>query len=158
LLYLGEKTGQFLSSDMRGRAEVVQRLFWQMGGHGRMAGQNHHFNPYAPEQFAYAIDRYMKETNRLYGVLDKRLWDRPYMGGNDYSIADMATYTWVLPERQKLNIEDFPHLKRWKEAIAGRPATIRAYEKGRAVNTVPVVTKESASILFGQTAKMGAEP
>lgn len=153
LLYLAEKTGQFLPPDLRGRAEVLQWLFWQMGGLGPMAGQNHHFSHYAPEKFDYAIDRYVKETNRLYGVLDRRLSDRRYIAGDDYSIADMATYPWVLPERQRQNIDDFPNLKRWKADIAARPATVRAYDKGRAVNTVPVVTKESTSVLFGQTAR-----
>ena len=153
LLYLAEKTGLFIPHDLRGRVEVLQWLFWQMGGLGPMAGQNHHFKHYAPEKMSYSIDRYMNETNRLYGVLDRRLLDRRYMAGDAYSIADMATYPWVLPERQGQNIDDFPHLKRWKTDIAARQATIRAYEKGRAINTVPVVSKDSAAILFGQTAR-----
>jgi len=153
LLYLAEKTGEFMATDLRGRVEVLQWLFWQMGGLGPMAGQNHHFRHYAPEQIPYATDRYVKETNRLYGVINRRLMDRQFLAGNDYSIADIASYPWVQPERQGQDIDHFPHLKRWKAEIAARPATVRAYEKGRAVNTAPTVTKESAKILFGQTAK-----
>ncbi len=92
LLYLAEKTGKFIPSDVRGRAEVLQWLFWQVGGLGPMAGQNGHFNVYAPEKVPYAIDRYTRETTRLYGVLNKRLADRRFVAGEDYSIADMASY------------------------------------------------------------------
>jgi GST-like protein len=152
LLYLAEKTGKFLSSDLRDRVEVLQWLFWQMGGLGPMAGQNHHFSHYAPEKLDYPTKRYIQETNRLYGVLDRRLADRRFMAGDAYTIADMASYPWVLPERQKQHIDDFPNLKRWKAEIAARPATIRAYEKGKAINTAPVVSEESAKVLFGQTA------
>lgn len=153
LFYLAEKTGKFMVTDLRGRIELLQWLFWQMGGLGPMAGQNHHFMHYAPEKIPYATDRYVKETNRLYGVADRRLTDRRYLAGDDYSIADMASYPWVQPERQGQNIDEFPSLKRWKAEIAARPGTIRAYEKGKAVNTTPTVTKESANILFGQTAR-----
>jgi len=156
LLYLAEKTGQFIASDLRGRVEVLQWLFWQMGNLGPMAGQNHHFVHYAPEKFPYATDRYLNETNRLYAVLDRRLADRRYLAGDAYTIADMASYPWVLPERQSQNIDDFPNVKRWKAEIAARPATIRAYEKGRAVNTTAVVTKQSMKVLFGQTAGTAA--
>lgn len=153
LLYLAEKTGKLIPSDIRGRAEVTQWLFWQMGGLGPMAGQNHHFSNYAPEKLPYAIDRYVKETNRLYGVLNKRLADRPYVAG-DYSIADIAAYPWIVPyERQGQKLEDFPHLKRWFEAIRERPATVRAYAKAQEINTQPtVMTEESRRVLFGQTA------
>src|SRR4029077_3393069 len=143
LLYLGAKTCTFLPSDLRGRVEVLQWLFWQMGNLGPMAGQNHHFSHYAPEKIHYATDRYVKETNRLYGVANRRLADRRYLAGDDYSIADIASYPWVQPERQGQDIEAFPHVKRWKADIAARPATVRAYEKGKAVNTAPTVTKES---------------
>ena len=95
LLYLAEKTGKFLANDLATRTETLQWLFWQMGGLGPMAGQNHHFSGYAPEKIPYAITRYVKETNRLYGVLDRRLADRRYLAG-DYSIADMASYPWML--------------------------------------------------------------
>jgi len=113
LQYLAEKTGKFLPLDARGRAEVSQWLFWQMGGLGPMAGQNHHFANYAPEKIPYAIDRYVRETARLYGVLDKRLADRPFVAGEHYSIADMASYPWIVPhERQLQDLNDFPNLKR----------------------------------------------
>ncbi|BAY09972.1 glutathione binding-like protein [Calothrix sp. NIES-2098] len=130
LLYLAEKTGKLIPQDVR--VEVLQWLFWQMGGLGPMAGQNHHFGEYAPEKIDYAINRYVKETGRLYTVLDKRLADREFVAGV-YSIADIAAYPWiVLYERQNQNLEDFPNLKRWFETIKARPATIRAYEKAEA--------------------------
>jgi len=153
LLYLAEKTGKLLPADLRGRVAATEWLFWQMGGLGPMAGQNHHFSGYAPEKIPYAIERYTKETNRLYGVLNKRLADRPFVAG-DYSIADIASYPWIVPyERQGQKLEDFPHLKRWFEAIRERPATVRAYEKAQTINTQPtVMTEESRRILFGQTA------
>ena len=152
LLYLAEKTGKFLSHDPRQRVDTLQWLFWQMGGLGPMAGQNHHFAVYAPEKLPYAITRYVNETNRLYGVLNKKLADRPFIAG-DYSIADMACYPWIVPyERQGQNIDDFPHLKRWFEAIAARPATIRAYAKAKDVNTQPTVSEDAKKVLFGQTA------
>ena len=152
LLYLADKTGKFLTADLRGRYDVLQWLFWQMGGLGPMAGQNHHFSQYALEKIPYAIDRYVKETNRLYGVLNKRLADRAFIAG-DYSIADMAAYPWIVPyERQGQKLEDVPHLKRWFETIRGRPATVRAYDKAKEINTRPVVTEESRRVLFGQTA------
>ncbi|MFC7396298.1 glutathione S-transferase N-terminal domain-containing protein [Chelatococcus sp. GCM10030263] len=153
LLYLAEKTGHFVPSDLYGRAEVLQWLFWQMGGLGPMAGQNHHFRQYAPEKIPYAIDRYVNETNRLYGVMNKRLADRDFLAG-DYSIADMAAYPWVVPhERQGQNLDDFPNLRRWFEAIRARPAVVRAYEKAQEISTNATVTEDSKSILFGQTAK-----
>ncbi len=153
LQYLAEKTGQFIPAEGRARTEVMQWLFWQMGGLGPMAGQNHHFVQYAPERIPYAMDRYIAETNRLYGVLNKRLEGRDFISG-EYSIADMACYPWVVPhERQKQDINEFPNLKRWFEAIACRPATARAYEKGREISSAAVVTEESRKILFGQTSK-----
>ncbi|WP_127075066.1 glutathione S-transferase N-terminal domain-containing protein [Rhodomicrobium lacus] len=152
LLYLAEKTGKFLPADVRGRFDVLQWLFWQMGGLGPMAGQNHHFVQYAPERIPYAMDRYVKETNRLYGVLDRRLADREFIAG-DYSIADMASYPWIVPhKKQQQNLDDFPHLKRWFDAIRARPATVRAYEKGAAISNTSVMTEEGKKILFGQTA------
>jgi GST-like protein len=152
LQYLAEKTGQFLPADVRGRIEVMQWLFWQMGGLGPMAGQNHHFVQYAPERIPYAMERYVNETNRLYGVLNERLADRDFVAG-DYSIADMAIYPWIVPyKKQKQSLEDFPHLKRWFAAIAARPAVERAYQLSREINAKPVVSEESRAILFGQTA------
>jgi GST-like protein len=153
LLYLAEKTGHFIYPDLVGRVEVLQWLFWQMGGLGPMAGQNTHFRNYAPEKIAYAIDRYSNELNRLFGVLDNRLKDREFLAGSDYTIADMASYPWVNPQNQGQNPDDFPNLMRWKAAIAARPATIRAYDKGKAVNSAPTVgDAESRKLLFGQTA------
>ncbi len=153
LLYLAEKTRRFLPADPLGRVEVTQWLFWQMAGLGPMAGQNHHFSQYAPEKLPYAINRYVSETNRLYGVLNKRLADRPFIAGT-YSIADMATYPWIVPyKNQGQSLEDFPHLKRWFETIRNRPAVVRAYDRAKKVNAQPtVLTEESKRILFGQTA------
>lgn len=153
LLYLAEKTGAFLPKDLAGRSQTLQWLFWQMAGLGPMAGQNHHFSAYAPERIPYAIDRYVKETERLYGVLDKGLAEREFIAG-EYSIADMASYPWIVPhKRQGIDLEAFPNVKRWFEAIAARPATIRAYEKGKAINTAPTVTEAARKYLFGQTAE-----
>jgi len=153
LLYLAEKTGRFLPADPLGRVEVTQWLFWQMAGLGPMAGQNHHFSQYAAEKLPYAINRYVSETNRLYGVLNKRLADRPFIAGT-YSIADMAAYPWIVPyKNQGQSLEDFPHLKRWFETIKSRPAVVRAYERAKEVNTqATVLTEESKRILFDQTA------
>ena len=153
LLYLAEKTGHFISSDLRERVATLEWLFWQVGGLGPMAGQNHHFNHYAPEKIPYAQERYIKETNRLYGVLDRRLEGRSFVAG-DYSIADMASYPWVVShERQGQKLEDFPNLKSWYERIKARPAVVKAYEKGAAISTVPSVNEKSKKILFGQTAQ-----
>ena len=139
LLYLAEKTGRFLPRDIRGRADVLQWLFWQMGGLGPMAGQNHHFGSAAPERIPYAVDRYVKETARLYGVLNKRLADREFIAGA-YSIADMASYPWIVPhERQSQNLDDFPHVRRWFEAITTRPAVIRAYHRAPGINPKAVL-------------------
>jgi GSH-dependent disulfide-bond oxidoreductase len=152
LVYLAEKSGRYIPNGLRRRVAVMEWLFWQMAGLGPMAGQNHHFSQYAPEKIPYAIDRYVKETNRLYGVLDKRLSDHEFVAG-DYSIADMAAYPWIVPHaRQGQKLEDFPHLKRWFEAIRARPAVQRAYARAGEVNTTPTVSEESKKILFGQTA------
>ena len=153
LLYLADKTKQFIPLDLRGRNMVLQWLFWQMGGLGPMAGQNHHFVQYAPEQLPYAIERYVKETARLYGVLNKQLSDgREFIAGN-YSIADMACFPWIVPyERQRQKLEDFPHLARWFERVGQRPATERAYALAREVNTAPVVDDAAKGVLFGQDA------
>jgi GSH-dependent disulfide-bond oxidoreductase len=153
LQYLGRKTGQFYPEDERGRIEVDQWLFWQMGGLGPMAGQAHHFRIYAPEQVPYAIKRYTDEVNRLYGVLNRRLADRPYVAG-EFSIADMASYPWIRPfERQGQDLNDFPHLKRWFETIGARPAVLRAVEVGKQENPIDLSKdKEAQKIMFGQRA------
>jgi GSH-dependent disulfide-bond oxidoreductase len=153
LVYLAEKTGRFLAPDLRGRMAALEWLFWQVGGLGPMAGQNHHFKQYAREKLAYAIERYVNETNRLYGVLNKRLADRAFVAG-DYSIADMAAYPWIVPhEAQGQKLDDFLHLKRWFEAIKARPATQRAYAIAASINTTPILRdEESRKILFSQTA------
>ncbi len=153
LEYLAEKTGQFLPREPRAKYEVLEWLYWQMAGLGPMAGQNHHFVQYAPERIPYAMERYVKETNRLYGVLNKRLEGRDYIAGA-YSIADMACYPWIVPyERQQQKLEDFPHLKAWFERMAARPAVQRAYAKAQEINPNPTVTPQSYAILFGQTAR-----
>ncbi len=133
--------------DLRGRTEIMQWLFWQMAGLGPMAGQNSHFANYAPEKIPYAINRYVKETERLYGVLDQRLADREFIAGV-YSIADMAAYPWIVPhERQGQDLNDFPNLKRWFETVQPRDAVQRAYAVAKTINTTPTVTEESKSIL-----------
>lgn len=135
LLYLAEKTGKFLATDLRGRQETLEWLFWQVGGLGPMAGQNHHFNRFAPEKIPYAITRYINETARLYGVLDRRLEGREFVAGRDYSIADMAIYPWIVSHTfQEQNLDDFPNVKRWFDSIASRPATVRAYALVEKVN------------------------
>jgi len=154
LLYLADKTGRFIPKDLRGRTETIQWLFWQMANLGPMAGQNNHFNNYAVEKLPYAMDRYRNEVNRLYGVLDRQLADRTFIAG-DYSIADMASYPWIVPhERQGQKLEDFPNLKRWFEAVRARPAVVHAYEKAKEINPNPpgIRTAEERAILFGQTA------
>ncbi len=152
LEYLADKSGQFLPRAPRPRFEVLQWLYWQMGGLGPMAGQNHHFVQYAPVQIQYAIDRYVNETNRLYGVLNKRLAGRDYIAG-DYSIADMACHPWIkLHKNQKQKLGDFPHLSRWFALVGERPAVRRAYALAETINTAPVVSEEARAILFGQTA------
>lgn len=154
LLYMADKTKKFIPQDLRGRNECLQWLFWQMGGLGPMAGQNHHFVQYAPEQLPYAIDRYVKETSRLYSVLNKHLSDgREYICG-DYSIADMASYPWVVPhERQRQDMSQFPHLLSWFERVGNRPSTQKAYDIAKSINTAPTVDQNAKSILFGQDAK-----
>ncbi|MFS0770760.1 glutathione binding-like protein [Sphingomonas sp. 1P08PE] len=150
LLYLAGKTGRFLPTDPRGRVEATEWLMWQMGGLGPMLGQNHHFNRYAPEKIPYAIDRYVRETARLYGVLDRRLAGRDFIAG-EYSIADMACYPWIVPhELQQQKLDDFPDLKRWFDRIAVRPATVEAYRKGQAITDANVIDEDEAKrVLFG---------
>lgn len=154
LLYLAEKTGLFLPADPRGRQEALQWLFWQVGGLGPMAGQNGHFTVFAPEPVPYAIERYRRETGRLYGVLDRRLAGSDYIAG-DYSIADMACYPWIVPHRSHgQDLAAFPDLQRWFRAIAARPAVIRAYAGVADTyrrDATPLSAAERA-LLFGQPA------
>ena len=154
LLYLADKIGRFIPGDLRGRNMALQWLFWQMGGLGPMAGQNHHFVQYAPEKIPYAMDRYVKETARLYAVLDKHLSDgREFIAGAEYTIADMASYPWVvLYEWQSQKIEDTPYVAAWFERIKHRAGTERAYARAAEVSTAPVVDEESRKVLFGQSA------
>lgn len=149
LFYLARKVGKFVPQDPRGTMDVLQWLFWQMGGLGPMAGQNHHFNIYAPEKIPYAIDRYVNETARLYGVLNRQLDGKEYVAG-DYSIADMAIYPWIVPhENQRQDLNDFPHVKSWFERMKARPAVIRAYEsKDSLYPPAKPVTDEEKAVLF----------
>ncbi len=151
LQYLAEKTGRFLPTDLRARFMVLQWLYWQMAGLGPMAGQNHHFARYAPEKIPYAIDRYVRETARLYGVLDRRLAQSPFVGGREYSIADMACYPWIVPHRdQQQDLEAFTHLKRWFTQMAARPAVVRAYAVGARISQGGPLDEEARRQLFGQ--------
>ncbi len=152
LIYLAEKTGQFLPKDTRGRFETLQWLMWQMGGLGPMLGQAHHFRGYATEKISYAIDRYTNETNRLYGVLDKQLEGREYIAG-DYSIADMACWPWIVPhERQGQKLEDFSNLQRWYETMKTRPGVRRGFDVGKEFRGAPMDEK-AKQLLFGQKAR-----
>jgi len=153
---LAEKTGRFLPADLAGWTDALQWLYWQMGGLGPMLGQNLHFAAYAPKNIPYGIEQYVRETDRLFGVLNRRLADRAFAAG-DYSIAGMARYPWVIRlEREQPRFDDFPHIRRWAKAIAGRPATIRACEKGKAINTAPTVNEDSKTLLLGRGAALAA--
>lgn len=155
LVYLAEKTRALLPSDLRDRKTVLEWVFWQVGGLGPMAGQNHHFVQYAAEKIPYAMERYIKETNRLYGVLDRRLNGREFIAGDVYTIADIAAYPWIVPwKRQQQHLDSFPDLRRWFNAVRERPATKRAYAKGEPYSNRPTVTEEGKKILFGQTAQV----
>jgi GST-like protein len=155
LQYLAEKTGKFLPTMLRERVIVNEWLFWQMAGLGPMAGQNHHFNRYAPEKIPYAIERYERETRRLYGVLDKQLKNRTHVAGDDYSIADMAIYPWIVPhEAQHQDLDDTPDLKRWFESVRARPATVRAYARGDAISpSGQPISDEARRNLFDRPAR-----
>lgn len=153
LQYLAEKTRQFIPDDLRGRTTVLEWLFWQMANLGPMLGQNHHFNVYAPEKIPYAIDRYVRETRRLYGVLDRRLQGREFIAGDAYTIADMACYPWIVPwKRQAMELDDFPNMRRWFDAIRARPATVRAYAQGDFYQAPQSMSEETRKVLFGQGA------
>ena len=150
LEYLADKTGTFLPKSGAARYNVLQWLYWQMGGLGPMAGQNHHFTQYAPEEVPYAITRYVNETARLYGVLEKQLAGKNFITG-EYSIADMASYPWIHShDKQGQDLNNFPNIKAWFERISARPAVIQAYAKADVINNGTAVTEEGKSILFGQ--------
>jgi GSH-dependent disulfide-bond oxidoreductase len=154
LLYLAGKTGKFIPKDLRGQADCLQWLMWQMGGLGPMCGQNHHFNIYAPEKIPYAMERYTKETARLYAVLNRQLDGRAFICGKQYTIADMACYPWIVPhERQGQNLDNFPSLKRWFESVKARPATAKAYAKAQLAKPEgeKPLTDAERKVLFGQT-------
>ena len=136
LLYLAEKTGRFFPTDLRERYCAMKWLMWQLGGLGPMAGQNHHFGRFAPEKIPYAIDRYRRETYRLYGVLDGALAKKKFIAG-DFCIADIACYPWIARyEWQEMDLNDFANIKRWFDSIAARPATQIAYAKGESVRNI----------------------
>ena len=153
LLYLAEKSGQFLSTDPRVRIETLEWLFWQMAGLGPMTGQYGHFNVYAPEKIPYAIERYTNEANRLLQVLDTRLKGRDFIAGDAYSIADMATYPWIgIYDKAPIDMTPYPEVQRWHAAIKARPATARAYAKSKEVNpdAGKAMSDEEKKLLFGQ--------
>jgi len=149
LLYLAEKSTQFIPSELSARTEVLKWLFWQMSGLGPMLGQYQYFQQYAMMRIPSAIERYKKETERLFSVLNKKLENSQYVSG-EYSIADMACYPWILKNHfLGLQLDNFPNLKRWADQLTARPAIIRAYEKGTEINSIPTVTRESMRFLFG---------
>lgn len=154
LQYLGRKTGKFYPSDERKRVAVEEWLFWQMGGLGPMSGQANHFRNYAPEKIEYGINRYTNEVNRLYGVMNRQLADHEYLAG-DYSIADMASIGWMKSaERLGQNLNDFPHVKRWYDAVLARPAVDRGLAVGSDVPRSNLATdKDAQAVLFGQKAR-----
>ncbi len=152
MLHLAEKTRTFLPEDLQGRNEVLQWLFWQVGGIGPMFGQNLHFGQYAQDKIPYAISRYTDETSRLFNVLDKQLNKSRYIVGNKYSIADMTTYPWIFKHPVLgIEIDDYLNVKRWFDDVAQRSATVSAYEIGATINTTPTITEESRAILLGQS-------
>ena len=149
LIYLAEKTGQFLSKNIRQKKTVMEWLFWQVGGFGPMLGQNHHFTRYAPEKISYAIDRYQRETERLYGVLNKHLDNREFIA-DQYSIADMACYPWaVAHDWHHVALENYPNVQRWHDAIKQRPAVIKAYALAEQYQRPAEMTPEMKKVLFG---------
>ena len=151
LLYLAGKTGRFLPADVRGKYEVLQWLMFQMGGVGPMLGQNHHFRQYAPEKLPYAIDRYTNEARRLYGVIDRRLAASPWLGGAEYSIADIATWPWLRNwKNQGIDWNDYPHLKGWFDEVAARPAVQRGVEVLSHLRK-PLTDDKTRDVLFGKT-------
>jgi len=151
LVYLAGKTGKFLPKGDRERFEVLQWLMFQMGGVGPMLGQAHHFRMYAPEKIPYAIERYSNEAKRLYLVIDRRLAQSPYLGGKEYSIADIATFPWLRSwQNQGITLSEYPHLEKWFNAIDARPAVQRGV-KVLAELRKPIRDDKEREILFGKT-------
>jgi GST-like protein len=154
LQYLAEKTGKFLPQDVRGRVECTEWLFWQMAGLGPMTGQYGHFHVYAPESVAYAKERYAREVGRLLGVLDRRLAGREYICGKEYTIADMACWPWIdVSDTAPFDLAPYAEVRRWRAAIAARPATARAEALRDFRKSVPPMTEEERRILFGSGKK-----
>lgn len=150
LMYLADKTGRYLPREVRARYTVIQWLMWQMSGLGPMAGQNGHFMFYAPEKISYAVERYGKETRRLYRVLDHQLGKTGAFVAGEYSIADMASFPWVvLHKRQEIDLAEFPNLKRWYDTVQARPAVVRALKVGENLQ-VKQLDDEARKVLFGQ--------
>ncbi|MCE2518072.1 MAG: glutathione S-transferase N-terminal domain-containing protein [Alphaproteobacteria bacterium] len=151
LLYLAEKTGQLMPASGPGRVAVMEWLMWQMGGFGPMLGQAHHFNFYAPEKIQYGMDRYSTEARRLYGVLDRRLAETPWVAGDDYTIADLAIFPWSRTyERQGVDINDFPHVQAWREKMMARPAVEKGMKVGAELRQdLSKLSKEEYQKLFG---------
>ena len=150
LLYLAGKTGRFLPAATAARYEVLQWLMFQMGGVGPMLGQAHHFRIYAPEKIPYAVDRYTNEARRLYGVMDRRLAQSTYLGGPEYSIADIAVYPWLRSwKTQGIDWNDFPHLRAWFDEVGARPAVQRGCEV-LATARKPLTDDKARDLLFGQ--------
>ena len=149
LLYLAAKTGKFLPKSTRAKYDVLQWLMFQMGGLGPMLGQNHHFRLYAPEKIEYAINRYTNEAKRLYGVLDQQLSKHPYIAGKAYSIADIAIFPWTRNwKNQGIEIDEFPHLKKWFEKVSARPAVRRGVEVLTNLRK-PLTDDKARDLLFG---------
>ena len=150
LLYLAGKTGRFMPEDVRGKYEVLEWLMFQMGGVGPMLGQAHHFRIYAPEKVPYAVDRYTNEARRLYGVMNRRLAQRRYMAGTDYSIADIAIFPWLRSwKNQGIDWNEFPHLRRWFDEVSARPAVQRGVEVLASLRK-PLVDEQAREALFGK--------
>jgi GST-like protein len=157
LQYLAEKSGRFMPADVRGKYEVLQWVAWQVANVGPVAGNLNHFASYAKEKVPYAIERFANEMNRLLGVLERRLGDRPFLAG-DYSIADIATWCWVFPEYQGRKIlADFPHVARWWETVAARPAVKKGRAVGEELRRSGTMDEEARKVLFGQTAATVAQ-
>jgi GST-like protein len=154
LQYLAAKTGRFSPGDVRGQVEVNEWLFWQVGGYGPMLGQNHHFTRYAPEQVPYAIDRYQRETDRLYGVLDRRLAGREFIAADTLSLADFACHPWAHEHAwHHVDLARYPNVQRWHDELAARPAFQRAYEMGKVYRADKTMTDEMRRHLFGSPAQ-----